>query len=308
MADAGNGDLAAGRAGRDEIWRVRRVAEEKLTPGEFSRLLGAADALQPDTRAWLCRVAAFAPRVQNAPQRFRRFGLHPEIDLYRDPDAPASGKRLLVACSGNSNRLMMPIVSFLQHLPSRKLDIVLLRDRSRSHYLNGVPGYAASLPELAARLRTHLRPERYAGLLCYGTSMGGFPALRLGLLLRAGRAVSVGGRFPWHVSRLTRDDGMALPAFDALCPCVSMESDTVMLAVYSAAHEPDRMDAERLSAMRPVIPVAVPGPNTHNAIRTLFHEGKLSGFYDFAFELSDRPSWPPETGSGAEGPSAATPA
>jgi hypothetical protein len=274
------------------MWRVRRIAEEKLTPGEFSELLEAAEGFRPDTRAWLRKVAAFAPRVQSAPQGFRRSSLHPEIDLYRDPDVPASGKRLLVACSGKGNRLMVPIFSFLQHLPSREFDIVLLRDMRRNHYLTGIPGYAASLPELTARLRADLRPERYKGLLCYGTSMGGFAALRLGLLLRATRAVSVGGRFPWHVNRLTRADGISLPAFDPLCPCVSMESHSAMFAVYSAAHEPDRIDAERLCTMQRVTPVAVPGPATHNVIRNLFNDGKLSGFYNFAFELNGRSGWP----------------
>jgi hypothetical protein len=292
VAEGGDGDLAAGQAGRSETWRLRRMAEERLTPGEFRQLLAAAEALRPDTRAWLRRVAALAPRVETAPHGFRRFSLHPEIDVYRNPDVPASGKRLLVACSGISNRLMLPIVSFLQHLPSRRLDIVLLRDRSRSHYLNGIPGYAASLPELAARLRTQLRPERYGGLLCYGTSTGGFPALRLGLFLQASRAVSVGGRFPWHVNRLTSADGTALPAFDPLCPCVSKESDTAMFAIYSDAHELDRREAERLSVMRRVTPIAVSGPDTHNVVKTLFDEGKLSAFYDFAFELSDQPTWP----------------
>jgi hypothetical protein len=269
------------------------MAEERLTPREFRQLLAAAEALQPDTRDWLRKVAALAPRVESAPHGFRRFSLHSEIDVYRNPDVPASGKRLLVACSGISNRLMLPIVSFLQHLPSRKLDIVLLRDRSRSHYLNGIPGYAASLPETAARLRKQLRPERYQGLLCYGTSTGGFPALRLGLLLEASRAVSVGGRFPWHVNRLTSDDGVAVPAFDPLCPCVLMDSGTTMFAVYSAAHELDRKEVERLSIMRRVTPIAVPGPDTHNVVKTLFDEGKLPAFYDFIFELSDQATWPP---------------
>jgi hypothetical protein len=71
-----------------------------------------------------------------------------------------------------------------------------------------------------------------------------------------------------------------------------MECDTEMLAVYSAAHELDRKEVERLAIMRRVTAVPVPGPDNHNVIKTLFDEGKLSAFYDFAFELSDQPTWP----------------
>jgi hypothetical protein len=72
-----------------------------------------------------------------------------------------------------------------------------------------------------------------------------------------------------------------------------MDSDTALFAVYSAAHELDRKEVERLSIMRRVTPIAVSGPDTHNVVKTLFDEGKLPAFYDFIFELSDQPTWPP---------------
>jgi hypothetical protein len=291
MIEALSAELAGCRTDRDFL-RVHHNAERDLTPLELSQLLSLRGALPPQSRAWLARLSALTPGVK-APQRYARTTLHPNVTLYSDATVPKCAKRLVIAFCGLFDRLMMPLVSTLQHLPSAHFDLAVLSDESRGHYLNGIGSYANDLPSLTRRLRADLQTHEYDRVVCYGTSMGGFAALRCGVLLGADRAVSVGGRYSWDVQRLLTNRDTPPCGFDLLCACVPTPAQTALISIYSGANKADRLSTERLSRVRRVEVIAVPGIADHNVVYHIFRSRSLDRFYSFAFGMSDELDWIP---------------
>jgi hypothetical protein len=266
--------LLAARKGT-ETFRLRILAEETLTPRELVAL--AREPLPRDLRAWvksLLSLSGFG--WWRAPQAYLRQIISPDVELFLDPLIPPAQKTLLIGCTGGAGRLMMPIPSVLQYLPSSAYDVVILKDRSGQLFDAGIAGYADGLTELAGRLAADLRPGSYRRCVTYGTSSGGFAALRLGLLLRAERAISIGGRFTWHVRRIL--DGRPVSPFDMLCACIG-PSPTRLICVYGARMEEDRRAAEAL--LRCVRGEAMPIRRVggHNVIHELWKKGRLRRFY-----------------------------
>ena len=177
---------------------------------------------------------------------------------------------------------------FLQFLPSEKFDVVLLRDSSSNHYLNGLGDYAADFPGLVARLVKDFHSQRYARIVCYGTSMGGLPALRCGLLLGGVRAISVSGRFPWSIGRVLDSGDRAIPAVELLCACQTSRP-TDFVCVYGEQSDMDRAAVDRLATMLPVARWPISGVAEHNVFYELWKRGALRSLYNDLFAC-DQPS------------------
>jgi hypothetical protein len=271
------------RTERDS-WRVQNRAGEVLTPLEVAGLIALSHTFPPATRLWLDDLAAMGGFASAEPQRYLRETVRDDVDLYRDPAGPVTEKRLIIAFCGRADRLMLPVSCVLQFLPSRLCDVVVLRDRTGGHYLNGIPSCGSSLLDLARFLEAEFRPRDYFRAYCYGTSAGGFAALRSGILLRADRAISVGGQFPWHTQRLLDPSEARIPAFELLCDCLS-DHGTPLYCAYGMESEPDRDSVVRLSKTCRVNRIAFPGIDDHNLIAALLKSGQLRAFYDFIFEL-----------------------
>jgi hypothetical protein len=250
----------------------------------MASLIEVSPELSPSAQSWLKQMTVLGQFDKGEPQRFGAEILAPNIYLYRDPSVAREGKRLIVGFCGNANRLMLPIACVLQHLPSDLCDLLVLRDPTRSHYAKGIPPYAGSMPELIAKIAADVGAESYWRRYCYGTSMGGFAALRYGLLWQADRAISIGGSFAWHPRRLLDEPHAALPPFDPLCACQT-NGATALICAYGAENSKDQEEASRLSAILPVNHMAIPGLSDHNIIKIQAANGSLSAFFQEIFEL-----------------------
>ena len=128
-----------------------------------------------------------------------------------------------------------PISYVLQTLRDDANDIIWLQDPRQLHYTRRYKWSGQFFRDHFAAAR------RYQQIVTFGVSLGGLPALRAGRLLKATRAISVGGRFPWHPGRLVREE-RSVQAFDPLCACAS-PSLTELVVVYSQRNEADRFNA-----------------------------------------------------------------
>ena len=263
---------------------VRKWADERMTPLEMAALRERVHDLPPDLRPWLSRFENLPKARATVPQAYRAQEVAPGICLYTGERSPAERKALILAFSGGALLLLVPIAFLLQFIPSSRFDIVVLQDSGLAHYARGIPPYAHSFPALLRGLDVDLGFSAYEALYTCGSSMGGFPALRAGILTNARRAVSLGGRLAWHVRRLQGDGGSVLPAFDPLCECMRRK-DTDLVCVYGADHEVDRDHAERLSRAYPARRLPIRGVGSHNTIFELAKAGRLQGFLDAMFDI-----------------------
>jgi hypothetical protein len=263
-------------AGNQSIaWRQQALldAEQSLTPLEFQLVTQTLCERFADAQADLQNLRLSQLLAKEAPARYIRRPIAPDITLFHDPDVDRARKCLVFAFCGLSKRLMIPTGAFLQLLPCKEVDVVVVNDPHRNHFAHGCGEYAADFFQLVTRLSKDLKPHNYKNVCCFGTSMGGFAALRCGLLLQT-KSISVGGRFPWHIQRLVT--GLAMPAFDLLCACKA--SDAVeFVCVYGI--EKDRTAVDHLATMFPVTRVPIRDATGHNVIFKMWKEGTLRQFY-----------------------------
>lgn len=278
-------ELLACRSAAD-FHKVHRKAGDVFTPLEIAWLLDRDFALPQPTQDFLAGLTERGYFDPGEPERYLRAALGPGATLYSDPDHEPHGKRLLVAFCSYGHRLLMPVPSFLQMLPSERFDVLMLADHRRSHFLLGIPGLAPDLPGLVRWIEGNADLKRYGDMLCYGVSAGGFTALRAAHLLGAPRGIAMSGRFHGHVARLL-GNWRGWSGFDLLCACVEPRADYV--AVYSEGSEPDRLDADRLARIVPLTHVMMTGTADHTPFRHL-ESGRLRAFFarllDFPVEAA----------------------
>ena len=274
IADA----LRASRSEKDSL-KLQKWAGGIITPLEAAELNEESHRFPPPTQAWLGTLAALGEFAAVPPQRYRRQALVPDIDIYSDASIPSARKSLILGFSGSAGQLMIPTPVFLQYVSSERYDVVVLRDRTKQGYAIGIPPYAHNLWDLAQKLTAEIGSATYRRVYPYGTSMGGFPALRCGLLLRTETAVSGGGQFPWYPPHLARN--IDIPAFDPLCDC-NAKSKTKLICYHSTGSRPDVQSVDMLQRILPIerVPVEAPG---HAFLAQLWSEGRLRAFYDRVF-------------------------
>jgi hypothetical protein len=253
--------------GARDFWRLHTAAARELTPLEVHDLMAQADSLPPETQLWLHELRTREYFPAGIPQLYRRKQIGAGARLYSDPGIDRSSKRLVIAFCGHAHRLMMPAPSFLQLIPSTLFDVLILMDDTKNHYMNGIRPWSGSLLELVHRVAEGLRIRSYQAVYTYGTSSGGLPALRAGLLAGAELAVSVGGRFPSHATRLI-EGASSLPAFDPLCQCLCAGKMKIFCA-YSEGHTEDRAAAAHLARIFPLTRLAVRGVTAHSPFGAL---------------------------------------
>ena len=274
IADA----LRASRSEKDAL-KLQKWAGGIVTPLEAAELKEGLHRFPPPTQAWLSKLAALGEFATVPPQRYRRRALVRNIDIYSDASIPSESKSLILGFSGAAGQLMIPTPVFLQYVSSERYDVVMLRDRTKQAYAIGIPPYAHNLWDLTQKLTAEIGAATYRHVYPYGTSMGGFPALRCGLLLKTETAVSGGGQFPWYPPHLARK--IDVPAFDPLCDC-NAKSKTKLICYYSTGHAADVQSVELLQRILPIerVPIEAPG---HAFLAQLWSEGRLRAFYDRIF-------------------------
>jgi hypothetical protein len=250
-----------------------REWEQELTPLEIAELL-KDDADLPFTIAPLLRSG-------QKPAAYIREMWGEDATFFT---SRGGAGRLIVIFAAPRPRRGIPISYVLQALRDDANDVIWLQDPSQLHYTGGIRGLGSFL-EIVQRIELFATGGRYQQIITFGVSLGGLPALRAGQLLRATRAVSVGGRYPWHPGRLIRKE-RSVQAFDPLCPCAS-PSPTELLLVYSQHNEEDR---RAFNLVRKTFPECIAAPidtEKHNLMGHFYKANLLPTFLACLFEYWD---------------------
>jgi hypothetical protein len=192
-------------------------------------------------------------------------------------------KSLIVTFCGRAQRPNMSWSLYLQYLPSALFDVAILCDRQNNHYTGGIAGYAPDMLSLQRRLAEDLRFSSYRRLTFYGTSSGGLPAIRLGLLAGAHRSIAVGGVFAWPIYRLLQ--GQDFQTFDPICSCFTNRRGEVLLI--HGSNERDLIGARQTERILRAKRIRVTSTADHNANHQLFLAGRLMDFHRRMFEFGD---------------------
>jgi len=256
--------------------------EDQYTPSQLRGLLSRLDDLT-GYAAEACRTSYILQELRNSPgQNYEREDLAPDVVFFRG-DGMVGQKSLIVTLCGRSQRPNMAWSLYLQYLPSTLFDVAILCDRENNHYNNGIPGYAPDMLSLQRRLADDLQFGSYRRLVFYGTSSGGLPAIRLGLLARAHRSIAVGGVYAWPIYRLTQ--GQQFQTFDPICSCYSERRGEVLLI--HASNERDLIGARQVENVLNAKRIRVTATTDHNANHQLYLAGKLMDFHRRMFEFGD---------------------
>ena len=259
---------------------VISALQDNGTPLDFADALSRAKLLLSTPRSFLLTSLTAKLLSDGPPETYRRVVMTPHITLYTDPDFSSEDKQLLLVFTGLHYRVFLPVAAFLQILPARRFDIVMLRDPTAVSFEGGIPDYATSLPDLAARLVRDFDGSRYAGIATMGISLSALTALRAGILTGARRAIAFGPRFNWHIGRMI-NGRRTVPAFDLLCAC-GPRGRTQLFAVYAAGNTTDAKNAERLGRILPVDIRPIAGSDNHNVVYVLTKAGR---FRDLLLEM-----------------------
>jgi len=216
--------------------------------------------------------------------RYRRNEISTGVNFY---SAGTGAKTLVVGFGTAKGRLAMPVFMVLEALDDRRYDLLLLSDLSNCHFDHGIDGYALTLPDLMRRVGDFAGGRGYGSIITFGTSMGGFPALRGGDLLGADRSISVGGRFPWHPVRLEKGR-QRVQAFDALCDCRNPYRSPFYL-LHSRNHREDQLHAEMMKKIAPASRVIVFPGEGHAVQNRIRQKGRLDAFFLEMLDLNKEP-------------------
>jgi len=251
--------------------RIRQL-EGTLTPGEIAAIIRDDPAGEMQF--------AIRPLFESgqAPVGYRRQTLSEHAHYY----SAGKGARSLIIVFSAWQRPGAPISCILQSLRDDIYDVLMLQDPRILHVDHGVTGLGSSLLEVTLWIKTFAGTNGYTELITYGVSLGGYPALRAGILLGAERAISVGGTYVWHIGRLSRQEAM-VKAFDVLCPCFS-HSGTELVSVVAGRHENDLRALEILHQTFPKCVTVKIDTDNHNVVGFFLKAQLLRLFHACLFE------------------------
>jgi hypothetical protein len=247
-------------------WEAQvRHSNDQLTPAEIADLVKHGSELPFAIRPLL--------EAGQPPVRYVRERWCEDADYYTSNQGARS---LIVGFCSGAHRLGVPTSYFLQCLRDDLYDVVVLRDARRAHFADGVQGLG-SLLETTRAIKKFAEGRGYSEIISLGVSMGGYPALRAGLMLKADRAISIGGAYCWHVGRLTRKTHSVKP-FDLLCPCTA-KPQVELVAVMSAQNRDDVRALETLKLNFPECHSVFVNAGEHNVSGYFYQVGTLRLFY-----------------------------
>lgn len=236
------------------------------------------EELKSTVRSWVESEMAHLQLMGKAEaEPFLRRDLRRSMTLYTD-GASRADKTLIVGIPGANNRLMMPVAALLQALDARTVDIVLIRDPTRTVFFNGLEGFAETRDGLIDALPGYLDFGAYRQVVSLGVSAGGLPALLIGLRLGLAATLVCGGDTP-NDPRQAEIGGPAAAA--ALTEAGKRGFATRVTIAFGAQHDADREAARELGEFIGVEPLEVTndeGDVRHNILFPLAKEGRLPSF------------------------------
>lgn len=241
-------------------------AESNLTPQGLLDLV--------ERKPWAAPFLAKLPLAKGeSAVRFESQIFSDELVLFTGMGQP---RNLLVCFTDKHWHLFLPVPLFLQALGNQGFDVMIVHDRRRGRHRLGLDGLSGSLWETCQTIARKIDLTRYQSLTTFGSSMGGFAALRAGLLLNARKAVGIGGSFSNHTGWYEATSGF-LPAFDEICDCADT-GKTVFELYYSINSHDDKTNALMMEQVLPGLRLFACDTRKHNIFPELDRRGTTRAF------------------------------
>ncbi len=248
--------------------------EPMLDPG--SRF--SIEELREHARDWIRRRHRDVLAAGKAdPEPFLRRDLRKNATLFGDGNTPGD-KILMLALPGANHLMMTTIPTFLQNLDASRVDVVVVRDGTRTKYLEGLAELADSLEELADKLPDWLGFSKYRRVVGVGVSAGSLPVLLAGLRAGIDDLLLVGPTSPydprWDARPFAR-------VSDVLRTAAGDGRKRRITVAYGAQCDEDRIFAGELARLIDVSLVEISDPHTavgHGALQPLALRGELGAF------------------------------
>ena len=210
--------------------------------------------------------------------RFVKEAVSDEFMYFRSDNRPSN---LLICFTDKHSTLFQSIPEFLQTLGDKDFDVIVLHDRRRYRHSIGLKGLTGSLRETLDLVQSKIADRGYDRLFTYGTSMGGFTAIRAGLLVGADRAVSVGGSFI-DIPKYFDNGGKFFNPRQYLCSC-DTNSKTEIVMIYSQNCYPDVQNALHMRSIFPECWDVRCDSEKHDIFRQIKSKGFIRNFLMSAF-------------------------
>lgn len=218
---------------------------------------------------WLSeQVSLFRSINKNIIEPFKAKPLSPNKFFYSDFQTSSNQKTLLVAVTGNVNRIMLPLHTFLQALPAKNVDVLVYRSRniftsSTDNALENI-GFHHWMSDVE---REVLSRDVYRHYSIVGSSVGGLPAVLAGLKLNFGHILGLGVGTPYD---LWWSDVGELDPVAYLESKSSETSSKITLALGAQSHI-DMVHAQEIANLIPVNIVKVSGKNGEEVFHACLH-------------------------------------
>lgn len=270
-----------------DFYQVRIGLENLATPEEMHALVAAAERLPEPVKPWLQGLGAMMAAGATDTQAYRRTALGPNVTLFASDEAGGARKCLIASFCGlyPYRPLAIPTPVFLQHVPARRYDVLVLRDPGQRFYIDGVAEFGDGIGGVAQRLRALARERDSAGLRTLGMSAGTLAALVAGTLASAQCAVGFSGEHPGapRFETRLRESGLDTRALDRALDGAAADAATRTMLIFGADSAPDRDGAESIRRVFPRARVVeVAGISSHFVPYELLRRGALARLLDQA--------------------------
>lgn len=277
-----------------ESYAIRIIIENFATPYKIYRIYERRSRLSGGDIKWVEDLFELMTMNKMDIELCNIRTITPYVNLY-SANTNSREKTLLVMVAGAAGRPMMPVALLCQSLDFSVVDLLVIQDPSRRAYLDGIPGYAPKISEVAVSLKRDLAMNRYASIACIGTSMGGAPALLLSYLLQARSGMAVGGQLPTRsralkMPRMTSEDvkrlGEAADNLNASLAGLKRLGWKGMTCVFAEGHVGDKSKGQELADLTGARVVPLSGLNEHGVLYSLYKKGDLVAFLGKAIEAA----------------------
>ena len=180
-----------------------------------------------------------------------------DIIYYHTPTISAEQKTLIVGLTGMMQRLMIPTYIWLKHLDAQQYDLLLVRDRNKRSFIDGVEGCEGSLDAIVTYVKKFAVLNKYQKVIVVGTSGGALPAIYMGLVNEFEKIIAIG---PPSLAKHTKIATM-------LNTALNFQSSSFSNKVFVSFTSKVNADVDAAHQ----IELALPGVNLHPENRTNSH-------------------------------------
>jgi hypothetical protein len=291
--------LTRGVTSINQLNRVHIALENSLTPLQWFKLqsdLSASLKEIPSEREneyhvaqknWIKQIneMCFVSGIKS-PQLFKREAIKKFIKLFK---GASKNKKLLVCFTGLAQRMMVPLPSFLQHVNSNEIDVLLITYPKKTGFRSGLKGSTNSFDDFIEDLNVMIQTSQYDEIFSIGVSGGGLPAILCALKLNFEAAISFSGGNPEDV-RWTEALGYKLEKLIETY-LNKNRSKPILTLVYGEDSQDDMLAAKRTAELLKVQKVVIrsnKGKVGHVSLYPLMMAGKLISFLENALFQAKR--------------------